>query len=74
VIHRLDEGTTILRRAYVQLSTERSIGFGCVGPIPWTAINTWCQTSGYTAATRRRIEAVVELVDADYLARVNKTK
>ncbi len=44
----LDAGLETYVSHFWELSTDRSIGFGCLGPIPWTSVDRyarqWCTT------------------------------
>lgn len=62
----LDEGTEILREAYVNLSTERSLGF-MAGPIPWTAMVRWARLHQLSVPMTKHFVQVISLVDADFM-------
>lgn len=52
--------------AYLELSTCRAVGFG-EGPIPWTAIHTYCEASKIAGDLRDDLFYHVRLMDTEYL-------
>lgn len=65
----LDWGTMLLVDAYVELSTNRSMGYAGVGPIPAWAIRDWCRENGVAPDNTRHFRTVIRLVDAETLRR-----
>jgi hypothetical protein len=57
-------------RAYVQLSTTRSLGYASVGPIPLTAMWLWCERNGID--DEEYVCDVLQAVDAITLTRQRK--
>lgn len=55
--------------AYVELSSNRGIGFGGVGPIPAWAIRQWCEDCELSVDVARHLRTVIRLVDAETLRR-----
>jgi len=58
--------------AYTRLSTERQLGYGCVGPIPWSAIDRWCDRYDYDPDIVELFCAVISFVDAETMRRQRK--
>lgn len=59
-------GLGLFYRAFMQLSSCRSIGMD-EGPIPWTAIYTWCEENRVLNPQRRRVFNYVRCMDNAYL-------
>ena len=56
-----------IMRAYSDLSTCRPIGMG-VGPIPWTAVDTYCERKGLVGDARLVFEVCIRALDHHELA------
>ena len=56
-------------RAFVQLRTCRPIGMG-VGPIPWTAVDAYCERHGIRGELRFVFEHCVAALDRADLAQI----
>jgi hypothetical protein len=52
--------------AYLELTTCRTLGYG-EGPIPWTAINTYCKVNRITGDQRDDLFYHVRNLDSEYL-------
>lgn len=62
----LHPGLDLYLVSYLDLTTCRSIGFG-EGPIPWTAIQTYCEVQGFEGELREDVFYHVQHLDAEYL-------
>lgn len=51
---------------YLDLTSCRSVGFG-EGPIPWTAIQRYCEVNGFEGELREDVFYHVQHLDAEYL-------
>jgi hypothetical protein len=69
-----DYGVALLCHAYARLSTERPLGFGCVGPIPASMIESWCLQRGYDDDVIDWFCDVIAIVDAETMRRQQKPK
>jgi hypothetical protein len=58
----------IMVRAYKELSTCRSFGWG-LGPIPWLAMLEWCRYHQLKPHVTDHLIHVLQLVDAETLRR-----
>ena len=54
--------------AFDELGTDRQIGFGGAGPIPYSSIRAWMEEHGMTTAERWTFRRVVRSLDAVYLS------
>lgn len=62
-------------RAFQDLTSARPIGFGGVGPIPWTAIDAWATRHGVTDPDDfERLASVVQALDAEHLALIEASR
>jgi hypothetical protein len=59
-------GLELFYRAFMELSSCRQVGMG-EGPIPWTAIQSWCTENGVQADQRHRVFHHVRQMDLAYL-------
>jgi hypothetical protein len=59
-----DVASGVCINAWCDLGTCRAIGMA-VGPIPWTAIVTWCEVHGLDRETTGLISTVIRMVDND---------
>ncbi|MBS7741439.1 MULTISPECIES: hypothetical protein [unclassified Chelatococcus] len=61
-----------LLEAFNELGTDRPVGFG-VGPIPFSSIDSYASRYGYDDAEGfELLRRAIRLMDAVYLAAVNK--
>lgn len=58
-----------IMRAFADLATCRPIGMG-IGPIPWTAIDAWCERHGIRGDAREVFESCVRALDRADLAEI----
>lgn len=65
---QVDDGVMIMLRAYVEVSSCRSVGFG-LGPIPWTAMVDWCVWHRLERDVANHVIKVLRLVDQETLRR-----
>ena len=52
--------------AYLELTTCRSLGYG-EGPIPWTAVHTYCTVNEITGDQRDDLFYHIRFLDTEYL-------
>lgn len=57
-----------MARAYVELSTCRSVGFG-IGPIPWLAMLEWARHHELDREVTEHLITVLRIIDAETLRR-----
>jgi hypothetical protein len=55
--------------AYIELSTNRPLGFGGVGPIPGWTIREYCYEHELSGDVARHFRLVIRNVDAETLRR-----
>lgn len=54
-------------RDFFELSTNRHLGFGSVGPIPWIAINAYAERMGIVDPDEfERFTALIRAMDGEY--------
>lgn len=61
--------------AFFDLCGDRPLGFGAIGNISWTSINTYIQATGIAAHDEdfaTLVSEVIRSIDNDYVADVNK--
>ena len=63
---RLQIGLEFYYRAFSELTTCRSLGFG-PGPIPWTAIQAFAGTYGIRGSDFFRFQTLIRAMDVAYL-------
>tara|TARA_R110000772_G_scaffold136315_1_gene245036 strand:- start:762 stop:1001 length:240 start_codon:yes stop_codon:yes gene_type:complete len=68
----LGVGLELFYNGFHDLSTCRSLGFGAMSGIPWTAVSEYCDQLGLTADLRDDMHHHVRSMDETYLAFVNK--
>lgn len=59
-------------RAFSALSTDRPLGFGGAGPIPWTAIDRYAARLGLGAEECERLAQIVGRVDEAFLGHMER--
>ena len=59
-------GLELFYMAFMDLTSCRSIGYGA-GPIPWSAIQTWCAAYDIQGEQREDLFYHVERLDKSYL-------
>lgn len=71
---QLFDGLELYYLAFIDLSTDRGIGFG-EGPIPWTSIDRYCARLGLEGEEREDFHHYVRAMDKTFLAfRAKKSK
>lgn len=55
--------------AWLDLQSERRIGFGALGPIPVTALLAWCRFHRLDGDVTQLVERVIRRLDNEYLDR-----
>ena len=63
----LFDGLTFPYNAFNALSSERAIGFGGVGPIPWSAVNDYAKRYRLTLDEFELLLFYVEKMDAAFI-------
>ncbi len=53
--------------AFSELSTDRPLGFGAAGPIPWSAISAYAMRHGVGGDTFERLLALIRAMDGEWL-------
>lgn len=53
--------------AFNALGSCRPSAFSGLAPIPWTAINAWCERYGYTHEEQERYVIFINALDAVYI-------
>ena len=64
-------GLELYLKAWYDLDTTRSIGFG-VGPIPWHAVEAYCSAHNMDEMQRARMHYMIREMDKVYLDHANK--
>jgi len=59
--------------AFWELTTERPLGYGAVGPIPSSAIDRWVAKARMDEAEEELFRHCIRLLDRAYMVRVNKS-
>jgi hypothetical protein len=63
----LELGNELFYMAFSDLTSCRGMGQGFPGPIPWTAINTYCEVHGIEGEQREDVFYHVQHLDKSYL-------
>lgn len=58
-------------KAWIDLDSERNLGFGTVGPIPWRAQVEWAKHHGFGRAETEVLLSVLRRLDRDRADREN---
>jgi len=61
-------------RAFFTLSSTRMIGFGTLGPIPWTAVDAYANRYGIKGEAFERFHRFITAMDGIYLEIMGKKK
>lgn len=65
-------GQGSIYRAFDELSTCRSTGFGYVGPIPWTATDRYAERYGYRGDQYFTFVEIIRTMDDAFVNYLNK--
>lgn len=60
-----------LWEAFLELTTDRQITMGGVGPIPWSAVNRYATALGLNEDERYLLHYVIRDMDTKYLKHIN---
>jgi hypothetical protein len=63
----LQEGLAIYLVAFYDLDTCRAVGMSSEGPIPWTAIQQWCQAMHLGPEETEDVHSIIRHLDNFYL-------
>jgi len=69
----LELGLEWAYQSYAKLTTCRSMGMECPGPIPWTAINDFCIREGISGDEQDELEYLIGKMDEAYLKYVERS-
>lgn len=70
----LKNGLELYFDIFNSLTTDRTYGFGFVGPIPTMAIINYCDYLGVDDVQKKRTVKVIRLLDFEYLKIANEKK
>jgi hypothetical protein len=62
----LEQGLELYYIAFQRLSSTRAVGMG-LGPIPWTAIQTYCETYELDEVTQELMHVYIPAMDNVFL-------
>lgn len=69
---RLRPGLEHYWEAFWLLSTERQLGFGAIGPIPWSSVMAWARHHGMSAAEADVAQHLISCMDHEFLRHTAK--
>jgi hypothetical protein len=53
--------------AFYDLSSDRALGFGSMGQIPWSSIDRWCVRHDVWGEQRSRLIELIKRLDLAYM-------
>lgn len=71
---RLRAGLEMFYSAFWDLSSDRALGFGSVGRIPWSSIEAWADRHELSWDQREELHFVIRKMDRIYIDHVQKDK
>lgn len=71
---RLRPGLELFYSAFWDMNSERQIGFGAVGRIPWSSIEAWADRHDLTWNQREELHFVLGKMDREFIDHVNSKK
>jgi len=68
----LPDGLELYLSHFWELSTDRSIGFGCVGPIPWSILDKYARAHCDTDVELEDFVYYIRALDSEFMTMKNE--
>ncbi len=63
----LNAGLELYLLAFMELTSCRGLGYGAIGPVPWIAIDRYCEVHGIVGESREDVFYHVQRLDKVYM-------
>lgn len=70
----LPEGLEVYLNYFWELSTDRRLGFGCIGPIPWSVLDRYARQQCDTDVELEDFIYYIRALDAEFMKVKNEEK